>query len=82
MTLTVGYVRVSTEDQVDYSPNAQALRCRQYAQQHDLGGLTVIADEGWSGKNLDRPGMRQLVSLAEDGQVAHVVVWRLDRLSP
>ena len=81
VTLTVGYVRVSTEDQVDYSPDAQASRCRQYARQHDLGGVTVIADEGWSGKNLDRPGIGQLVGLVEDGQVSHVVVWRLDRLS-
>ena len=81
MTLTVGYVRVSTEDQVDYSPDAQRARCRQYAQQHDLGPVQVIADEGWSGKNLDRPGMRQLLSIVEAGNVGHVVVWRLDRLS-
>jgi site-specific DNA recombinase len=79
--LTITYVRVSTEDQVDYSPDAQAARCRQHAAQHDLGGVTVIRDEGFSGKNLDRPGMGQLLELVESGRVAHVVVWRLDRLS-
>jgi site-specific DNA recombinase len=81
MTLTVVYVRVSTEDQVDYSPEAQATRCRQYCRLHDLGATTVIADEGWSGKNLERPGVRRLLELVEAEQVAHVVVRRLDRLS-
>ena len=81
MTLTVAYVRVSTEDQVDYSPDAQRNRCREYARQHHLGAVTVVADEGWSGKNLDRPGVRRLLELVEAEQVMHVIVWRLDRLS-
>ena len=81
MTLTIGYVRVSTEDQVDYSPEAQASRCREFARQQELGALTIVADEGWSGKNLDRPGVRRLIELVEAGQVARVIVWRLDRLS-
>ena len=81
MTLTVAYVRVSTEDQVDYSPDAQAARCRQYAVQHDLGSVTVIADEGFSGKNLERPGVERLVGIVESEDVSDVVVWRLDRLS-
>jgi len=80
-SLIVGYVRVSTEDQVEYSPDAQAGRCRQYAQQHDLGPVTVLADEGYSGKNLDRPDLQRLLSLVEADQVTDVIVWRLDRLS-
>jgi hypothetical protein len=74
-------VRVSTEDQVDYSPEAQARQCKAYAGQHDLGAVTVIRDDGWSGKDLDRAGMAKLLSLVEQGHVAHVVVWRLDGLS-
>ena len=81
MTLTVAYVRVSTEDQVEYSPDAQATRCRDLARQLDLGPVTVISDEAFSGKNLERPGMRKLLGLIEAGEVAHIVVWRLDRLS-
>ena len=81
MTLTVVYVRVSTDDQVDYSPDAQAKRCRAYAQQHALGPVTVLADEGWSGKNLDRPSMQKLLALIEAEQVTNIVTWRLDRLS-
>jgi Resolvase, N terminal domain len=79
--LTVGYVRVSTEDQVEYSPEAQANRCRQFAKEHDLGAVTILRDDGWSGKNLERPAMRELVALVEADRVTDIVTWRLDRLS-
>ena len=79
--LTIGYVRVSTEDQVDHSPEAQRIRCGQYAKIHDLGPVQYLSDEGFSGKNLDRPAMQELLALIETGEVAHLVVWRLDRLT-
>jgi site-specific DNA recombinase len=79
--LTIGYVRVSTEDQVEHSPEAQRHRCAQYAKAHDLGPIQFLSDEGFSGKNLDRPAMQQLIGLIESGEVASLVVWRLDRLS-
>ena len=81
MGRAVAYVRVSTEDQVEYSPDAQAARCRDYAQVHGVGALELIKDEGFSGKNLERPGMRRLLALVDDDLVSEVVVWRLDRLS-
>ena len=79
--LTVAYIRVSTEDQIEHSPEAQTNRCRQYAELHDLGAVTVLSDEGWSGKNLDRPSMQRLLPLLEAGQVSDLIVWRLDRLT-
>src|SRR5665213_3268182 len=81
MSQTLAYVRVSTEDQTDFSPDAQAKRCRDLARLRELGPVTVLADEGWSGKNLERPAMRELIALVENDQVAHVLFWRLDRLS-
>jgi DNA invertase Pin-like site-specific DNA recombinase len=48
---------------------------------HDLGEVTVIADPGLSGKNLERPGRRQLLHTVNQGHVANVLTWRLDRLS-
>ncbi len=81
MGLTVGYVRVSTEDQVEYSPEAQSNRCRQFAKEHDLGAITILRDEGWSGKNLERPAMQELIALIEADRVTNIVTWRLDRLS-
>ena len=81
MSQTLAYVRVSTEDQVEFSPDAQAKRCRDLARLRDLGPITVLKDEGWSGKNLDRPGMRELLALVESGDVGHLLIWRWDRLS-
>ena len=81
MSQTLAYVRVSTEDQTDYSPDAQAKRCRDIARLRELGPVIVLSDEGWSGKNLERPAMRDLIARVESGQVAHLLVWRLDRLS-
>lgn len=79
--LTIGYIRVSTEDQTEFSPDAQRNRCQQHAISNALGPVTFIADEGRSGKDLNRPGMARLIERVEADEVAHVIVWRLDRLS-
>ena len=81
VSLSVIYVRVSTEEQVDFSPDAQARRCKDYGRQHDLGPFVVIVDPGFTGSTLERPGMQEMLELVEAGRVAHVIVWRLDRLS-
>ena len=81
--LTLAYCRVSTEEQAEegYSIEGQADRLGTYADFRDLGPITVIADPGISGKNMSRPGLQQLLAACEAGHVAHVLVWRLDRLS-
>ncbi|HEY5266819.1 MAG TPA: recombinase family protein [Acidimicrobiales bacterium] len=81
MSKTVAYVRVSTDDQVEFSPDAQEKRCRDLAKLRGLGPVTVLADEGWSGKNLVRPAVHELLRLVELGQVSDLIVWRWDRLS-
>ena len=81
--LTVAYCRVSTEEQATegYSIEGQADKLRAYALAHDLGPVTVVADPGKSGKDLDRPGLQQILGMVESGHVDSVVIWRLDRLS-
>ncbi|HVV75893.1 MAG TPA: recombinase family protein [Mycobacteriales bacterium] len=81
--LTVAYCRVSTEEQAEegYSIDGQADKLRVYAQLHDLGDAVVVADPGRSGKDMDRPGLQQILAMVEQGHVANVLVWRLDRLS-
>ena len=79
--LTIGYVRVSTEDQIEHSPEAQRKRLAQYAKEREFGPVQFLSDEGFSGKNLDRPAMRELLGLIEADQVAYLIVWRLDRLT-
>ncbi|MFH1330027.1 MAG: recombinase family protein, partial [Actinomycetota bacterium] len=81
--LTVAYCRVSTEEQAaeGFSIEGQADKLRAYADLHDLGPVTVIQDPGGSGRSLDRPGLQQVLGMIDRGHVAHLLVWRLDRLS-
>ena len=64
-----------------FSIEGQADKLRSYAQLHDLGEVVVIADPGKSGKDLNRPGLQQLLAMVDAGHVANVLLWRLDRLS-
>lgn len=81
--LTVAYCRVSTEEQAaeGFSIEGQATRLRAYAIAHELGPVTIVEDPGRSGKDLNRPGLQQILAMVDQGHVAHVMVWRLDRLS-
>ena len=83
MELTVGYCRVSTEEQAaeGFSIGGQADKLRAYAEIHDLGEVTIVADPGKSGKDLARPGLQQVLAMVEAGHVGSLLVWRLDRLS-
>ena len=50
---------------------------------HELkgGAAREYQDKGFSGKNTDRPQFQQLVADIEAGQIARVVVYKLDRIS-
>ena len=50
-----------------------------YAELHELGEVTVIADPGLSGKNLEAARTQQLLHMVDEGHVANVLAWRLDR---
>jgi len=45
------------------------------------GDFKEYLDKGFSGKNTDRPQFQQLVKDIETGQIARVVVYKLDRIS-
>jgi DNA invertase Pin-like site-specific DNA recombinase len=79
----VGYVRVSREEQVREGVSLAAQRGRivAYAHAKGLELADVLADEGLSGKDLERPGLDELLARCRRGEVAHVIVWKLDRLT-
>lgn len=78
-----GYVRVSTEDQAKegLSIEAQKEKIKAFATLHDLDLVETIVDEGYSGKDLKRPGVQKLLQLTNDETVEAVIVYKLDRLS-
>lgn len=79
----LGYVRVSTDEQArdGVSLEVQRARVEAYAEAKGLKLVGVLADEGISGKSLERPALQELLAQCKRGTVAHVIVWRLDRLT-
>ena len=79
----IGYARVSTDEQAreGVSLEAQRTRIRAYAAAKDLPLGDILVDEGRSGKDLKRPALQDLLARCNRGEVAHVIVWKLDRLT-
>ena len=76
------YGRVSSEEQLLGTSLAnQKEICLAWLVSQGHRVHRVILDEAASGKDLDRPGMRQLLADVAAGMVQGVVVAKLDRLS-
>ena len=62
--ITALYVRVSTDAQFEegYSIDAQEKKLKQWCELKDYTNYQVYQDGGWSGSNIDRPAMKQLIS--------------------
>lgn len=75
------YIRVSTLEQAQegYSIGAQKERLLAFCKAHDWVVADFYVDGGYSGSNLDRPGIQKLI--AEVGSFDLVLVFKLDRLS-
>jgi site-specific DNA recombinase len=63
------------------SLDAQRARIAAYAQAKDLELVEILSDEGLSGKDLNRPALEQLLERCRRGEIGHVIVWKLDRLT-
>ena len=82
------YIRVSTDKQREegYSVDIQKERLEAYARSMYPADKYEIeyreyVDDGYSGGSLDRPQMKRLIEDVKNGEVTHVVVVKLDRLS-
>jgi DNA invertase Pin-like site-specific DNA recombinase len=79
----LGYARVSTEEQSASGLGiaAQETAIRQAAERGGWDLLGIVRDEGVSGKDLDRPGIRDLLARVGAEQVDALAVAKLDRLT-
>lgn len=75
------YIRVSTQEQAmeGYSVGEQKERLIAYCKAHDWVIANIYVDGGYSGSNLNRPGIQKLMSETDTFDV--VLVYKLDRLS-
>ena len=83
------YTRVSMDNAEDdklSSVQAQFMACHELIAsqfgKHWVPTDRIYEDRGYSGSNIRRPGLQELLSDVADGLVDIVVVHRLDRLSP
>lgn len=81
---TIGYIRVSTEEQCreGVSLDAQKAKIEAYCGLHGLDLIAIIEDAGISGKTISkRPGIQEVIARLQDGEASGLVVVKLDRLS-
>jgi DNA invertase Pin-like site-specific DNA recombinase len=81
MRQTVGYIRVSTEEQAKegVSLDDQEARIAAYCAAMGWPVSSLIRDAGESAKSLKRPGIARILADVRAGSVERVVVLRLDR---
>ena len=77
------YVRVSTLEQAEegYSIGEQKDKLKKYCEIKDWTITKIYSDPGFSGSNINRPSIQQLIKDAGTGLYDAVLVYKLDRLS-
>lgn len=68
MKIAACYIRVSTDDQLEFSPDAQLRAMRKYCEDNDLllPNEFIFIDEGISGRNAKkRPAFQNMIKIAK-----------------
>jgi site-specific DNA recombinase len=89
VTTAVSYLRVSTSAQADtdekdpegYSIPAQREACRRKAESFDATIVEEYIDRGESARRADRPALGALLERVKAGDIAYVIVHKVDRLA-
>lgn len=83
MCKAVGYIRVSTEEQVRNGQglDIQAKEIKEYCKLKGIELIKIFSDEGVSGSKENRKGMNDLLEYIKNNKIDKVIVLKLDRLS-
>ena len=86
MKIAAGYVRVSTDDQGEYSPDSQIKLLREFAKKNGyiLPDEYIFRDDGISGKDAKhRPSFNKMIALAksEEHPIDTILVWKFSRFA-
>ena len=82
--ITALYCRLSMEDgreNESMSISNQKAILKDYAEKNNLGEYVFYIDDGFTGRNLNRPGFRKMISDIEAGKIGCVVTKDLSRFS-
>ena len=79
------YVRVSTDEQTEYSPDSQLKIILDYAKAHKMtvSPEHIYSDEGISGRSaVKRPAFMKMIADAKSGcAFGHILVWKYSRFA-
>lgn len=76
------YLRVSTESQIEnYSIDEQKERLTAYCKSKGWAIYRYYIDPGYSGGNMNRPALQEMLKDIKDKNIDIVAVYKLDRLS-
>lgn len=83
MNMIALYVRVSTQEQAKegYSIGEQETRLKAYCNSRGWSDYQLFTDAGFSGGNMNRPALKEMLYGINKGTVKTVIVYKLDRLS-
>lgn len=86
MRTAAAYIRVSTDDQVEYSPESQLKAIRDYARKNDmiLPEEFIFVDEGISGRKAEkRPQFMKMIGTAKikPKQFDVILLWKFSRFA-
>ena len=86
LKIAAAYIRVSTEDQIEYSPDAQLYEIRKYATREGyvLPDEYIFVDEGISGKKADkRPQFQEMIATAKSDKHPFdvILLWKFSRFA-
>lgn len=78
------YIRVSTDSQEEYSPDAQIRLLKEYAAANDMILLDIYRDLGISGRKADkRPEFQRMIAEAKSKEHPYdaILVWKFSRFA-
>ena len=84
MKTVCAYIRVSTDTQEEYSPDAQVRLLKEYAASHDMTIIDIYQDLGISGRKADRrPEFQDMIAMAKSKEHPYdaILVWKFSRFA-
>ncbi len=87
MRIGAAYVRVSTDDQLEFSPDSQLHKIKEYAKANDIvlsQEYIFMEDEGRSGRNAKkRPEFQRMIGIAKSSPKPFdiILVWKFSRFA-
>lgn len=86
MKIAAAYIRVSTDDQIEYSPSSQLEKIKNYAERNDyiVPEEFIFTDEGISGRNTaKRPGFNRMIGIAKQKPKPFdaILLWKFSRFA-